>query len=484
MNMKLLLAGLLALLSAPAGAAAPPNIVLILADDLGINDLGPYGRAEHRTPNLDRLAADGALFVASYCAAPVCSPSRAALLTGKAPARLHLTTFLPGRPDAPSQKLLHPVIRQELPLEEETLAEILKRAGYATACVGKWHLGGKGFGPGEQGFDVVFAGNARTKPSETEGGKGEVELTAQAEKFIEENRENPFFLYLAHNTPHIPLGAQPARVARNAGAFHPVYAAMVETLDDCVGRILAKIQSCGLAERTIVIFTSDNGGLHVPEGGEDPPTHNTPFRAGKGFLYEGGLRVPLIIRWPGRIPAGLRIKSPLVNTDLLPTLLELVGVPVPTGLDGSSFARAITAGEAPPPRRLFWHFPHYTNQGSRSGGAVRDGNWKLIEHYEDGRVELYDLSKDPGEAEDLAAREPERAAGLRRALAEWRRAVEAQENRENPAFDPARHRKIYIEEDVSKLKPAARATDMTPGLASWRRAMDDAVRGASVPLRK
>ena len=220
--------------------ASRPNILFILADDLGINDLGCYGRRDHRTPHLDRLAAAGTRFTSAYCAQPICSPSRAAILTGKHPARLHLTTYLPGRPDCPSQKLLHPAIRMEVPLEEKTLAERLKEAGYATACIGKWHCGGKGFGPLEQGFDLYHAGQANTQPSETEGGKGEYDLTAQAEGFIEANRNRPFFLYLAHNSPHIPYAARTNLVAKNKGAFEPVYAAVIETLDDTVGRLLAR----------------------------------------------------------------------------------------------------------------------------------------------------------------------------------------------------------------------------------------------------
>ncbi|MCX7827453.1 MAG: sulfatase-like hydrolase/transferase, partial [Verrucomicrobiae bacterium] len=336
MNTKLLsLAAALSVagFSFAAEKADRPNILFILADDLGINDLHCYGRQEHPTPPLDRMAAAGTRFTSAYCAQPICSPSRAAIMTGKNPARLHLTTYLPGRPDCRSQKLRHPVIRQQLPLEEKTIAEHLKEAGYATACLGKWHLGGKGFLPTDQGFDFYHPGQANTQPSETEGGKGEYDLTAQAEKFIEENRARPFFVYLAHNSPHIPYAAKAKLVEKNRQALEPVYAAVIETLDDTVGRLLAKLDALGLARKTIVIFTSDNGGLHVPEGPHKVITHNTPFRAGKGFLYEGGLRIPLIVRWPGRVPAGRVVNAPVINTDWLPTLLEFAGVPVPMGLD-------------------------------------------------------------------------------------------------------------------------------------------------------
>jgi arylsulfatase A len=243
-----------------------PNIVFIVADDLGINDLVCYGRRDHSTPNLDRLARQGMRFTTAYSAQSVCSPSRAAILTGKAPARLHLTTFLPGRPDTVAQLLLHPEIEQQLPLKERTIAEFLKSAGYISACIGKWHLGGKGSLPIDRGFDVYFPGHAQTKPSATEGGKGEYELTARAERFIETNRDRPFFLYLAHHNPHIPLVARASLVEKHKDAFNPVYAAMIETLDDCVGRIMSKLQALGLAEHTLIVFTSDNGGLHVLEG--------------------------------------------------------------------------------------------------------------------------------------------------------------------------------------------------------------------------
>ncbi|MHB1036674.1 MAG: sulfatase [Pirellulales bacterium] len=457
-----------------SSAATKPNIVFILADDLGINDLGCYGRRDHRTPNLDRLASQGMRFTSAYCAQPICSASRAAILTGKAPARLHLTTYLPGRPDCVSQKLLHPVIPQQLPLAEKTLAEYLKEAGYATACIGKWHLGGRGFGPEDQGFDVVHPGRANTTPSATEGGKGEYDLTAASEKFLEANRDRPFFLHLCHNTPHIPYKAKAELVAKNAAAFEPVYAATIETLDDTVGLLLAKLDALGLAANTLVVFTSDNGGLHVPEGPHSRITHNTPFRAGKGFLYEGGLRIPLLVRWPGRVPAGRIVDEPVINTDWLPTLLDLAGRPAPAGLDGVSIAGLLAGGSAPA-RLFYWHFPHYTNQGSRPAGAVRDGRWKLVEHYEDGRVELFDLAKDVGETTDLAARQPQTAQRLRAALDTWRKSVGAQTNAVNPNFDAARHRALYVDFDPSTYNAGITDRSVAERVLRWRRAMDAVV---------
>ncbi len=462
----------------PAGdrAAPRPNIVFILADDLGINDLACYGRIEHRTPNLDGLAASGLRFSSAYCASPICSPSRAAILTGKHPARLHLTTYLPGRSDCAAQELLQPMIRQELPLEEKTLAEYLKAAGYATACIGKWHLGGRGFGPREQGFHVYHRGRAVTVPSEVEGGKGEYDLTAAAEEFITTHREEPFFLYLAHHSPHIPYSAKANIVARNRHAFEPVYAAVIETLDDTVGRLLARIDELGLATNTIVIFTSDNGGLHVPEMGHKTITHNTPFRAGKGFLYEGGTRVPLIVRWPGHAPAGRVIWRPVTNTDWLPTLLEAAGVPVPDDLDGVSILPLITGRKgALAARSFFWHFPHYSNQGGRPAGAVRAGEWKLIQSYEDNSIELFNLRRDPRERRNLAEREPERAKQLLAELEAWREQVSAQTNRLNPQFDAAQHEELYSNVDVSQFNPSTADQALKTRVLRWRRLMDAAV---------
>ncbi len=454
----------------------PPNIVFILADDLGVNDLGAYSRREHRTPNLDRLAAEGLRFTTAYVGSPICSPSRAAIMTGRAPARLHITTFIPGRADAPSQKVLHPPMRQQLPLEEVTLAERLKAAGYATAAIGKWHLGGDGFSPLEQGFDVYHAGQATTKPSDTEGGKGEYDLTRQAQRFVDANRDRPFFLYLAHNNPHIPFrSAKPELVQANSGAFEPAYAATIQTLDDSVGRLLAHLDGAGLRERTIVIFTSDNGGLHMPEGPHPRVTHNTPFRAGKGYMYEGGLRVPLIVRGPG-LASRRVIDTPLVNTDWLPTLLDLAGAQAPGELDGRSQAQLLRTGKASGTRSFFWHLPHYTNQGSRPAGAVRDGDWKLVEHYDNGQVELFNLTADPRETKDLSAVEPARTAALRSRLREWRTSVGAQENTPHPSVDLDLYKRIYQDFDSSRFDPLHADEDAWKAAARWRELMNEAVK--------
>ena len=459
--------------------ARPPNIVFILADDLGVNDLAVYGRKEHRTPNLDRLAAEGLRFTTAYVGSPICSPSRAAIMTGRAPARLHLTTFIPGRGDAPSQKLLHPKMRQQLPLEESTLAERLRAGGYATAMIGKWHLGGAGFAPQDQGFDVYHPGQATTKPSDTEAGKGEYDLTRAAEQFIDANRERPFFLYLGHNNPHIPyLSAKPELIEANSRAFDPAYAATIQTLDDSVGRLLRHLDTAGLRDRTIVVFTSDNGGLHMPEGPHARVTHNTPYRAGKGYLYEGGLRVPLIVRGPG-LASNLVITSPLVNTDWLPTLLELTSARSgqPNELDGVSQAQLLRTGQAPRAgRQFFWHLPHYTNQGSRPAGAMRDGKWKLVEHYDDGRAELFDLEADVGEGRDLSKAEPDRTATMRRHLREWRTSVGAQENTPNPAVDLDLYKKIYVDVDSTRFDPLRADAAAWRATATWREQMNAAIK--------
>jgi arylsulfatase A len=460
-----------------ASAADKPNFVLLFADDLGVNDLSCYGRQDQPTPQLDKMAAEGMRFTCGYCSQPICSPSRAGIMTGKTPGRLHLTTFLPGRADAKSQMVLHPKIRLELPLEEKTLAEYLKAAGYATACIGKWHLGGAGFGPKEQGFDFVYAGPANTTPSATEGGKGEYDHTSQALKFLDENKDRPFFLYVPYNTPHIPLAAKPELIAKHQAAFYPTYAAIMETMDDCVGLILKKLKDLGLDEKTLVIFTSDNGGLSVLEFAGGPSTHNTPYRGGKGYLYEGGLREPLIIRWPGKIKPAV-IDTPISHLDIVPTLLTLAGVTAPQGLDGINLAPLLTENRPPAARKFFWHFPHYNNQGGRPAGAVRDGDWKYVTYYDTGEVQLFNLENDISETNNLAGKESAQATGLKKLHDDWLVAIDAQRNTPNPDFDPALFKKLYVDFDPSRPAPKPTAAEMEKDMAAWRALMNQVVAGA------
>lgn len=453
-------------LSAPCFSAEKtnpvrPNVVLIVADDLGWADLGCYGSQFNRTPHLDALAKSGRRFTQAYSACPVCSPTRAALMIGKYPARLHLTDWLPGRGDLPAQRLLRPKIRQELPLEEVTIAEAFKAAGYSTGHIGKWHLGGEGFGPTQQGFEINIAGddrgspasylapyvrNGRVIPGLDEAPSGEYltdRLSAEAEKFMEAHRQQPFFLYLPHYAVHTPLVAKESLLARYPawdGTPHgrqenPVYAAMLESLDDGVGRVMAKLTELGLSERTIVIFTSDNGGLATIEGPHTPSTINAPLRDGKGWLYEGGIRVPFIVHWPERIQPGVE-ETPIWSGDVPPTLLALCGLENHQEPDGVSLAPLLLEGKSPAPRALYWHYPHYSNQGGRPGAAIRDGDWKLIEYYETGRKELFDVAHDHSETRNLAEDQPERVQALADRLTTWRKAVAAQMPESNPDYVP------------------------------------------------
>ncbi len=447
-----------------AAADAKLNFVFILMDDLGWTDMSCYGSKFYQTPNIDRLAAQGMRFTDAYAACPVCSPTRASIMTGKYPARLHLTDWLPGRADRASQKLLRPVINQQLPLEEITLAEALKPAGYVTGAIGKWHLGGKGFSPLEQGFDVNVAGNHAGSPASyfapyknasgsipgLEGApEGEYltdRLTSEAEKFIETNKDRPFFLYLAHYAVHIPLQAKKDLIAKYqqtpppAGSTHTnaVYAAMVQSMDESVGRVLKKLDDLQLAGRTVVIFTSDNGGLNVKEGPFTPSTSNAPLREGKGYLYEGGIREPLIVRWPGVIQPGSLCSTPMSSVDYFPTICEIAGVkPASKDVDGLSIVPLLRQTGAPKRDSLFWHYPHYCNQGAHPGGAVRMGDFKLIESYEDGHLELYNLKEDLSETKNLADAEPLRASQMQKKLDDWRIAVKAQMMLPNPTYSPA-----------------------------------------------
>jgi arylsulfatase A-like enzyme len=460
---------LLALLAvAPVGHSQPvrhPNIVLVVIDDYGWADTGCYGSTYYRTPNIDRLAARGMRFTDAYAAAPVCSPTRAALMTGKHPARLRLTDWLPGRGDMPAQKLLRPAIRQELPLEETTVAEALKRTGYATALVGKWHLGGAGFEPERQGFGLNVAGDhtgtplsyfapfqrvGRFMPKLENAPAGEYlpdRLTAEAERFIEQRQDKPFFLYLPHYSVHIPMKAKPELIAKYLalpapaqGQNNPIYAAMIESMDESIGRLMQKLEQLGLADDTVFIFTADNGGLSVKEGPDTPATDNAPLRGGKGYLYEGGLRVPLIVAWPKRIKAGRINRTPVYSPDLFATALEIAGVKNTTGVDGLNLLPLLTERGSIKRDALYWHYPHYSNQSinaghyDQPGGAIRQGDYKLLEFYQDDHVELYDLKHDLSERRDLAGERPRLAAEMRRKLVAWRRSVGAQMMTPNPDY--------------------------------------------------
>ncbi|MBN1420318.1 MAG: sulfatase [Planctomycetes bacterium] len=428
----------------------PPNIVFILIDDMGWTDGGCLGSPLFETPNLDRLARDGMRFTNGYAACPVCSPTRASIMTGKYPARLRLTNFLVGK-RWPADSPIEPVEWQtHLPPAEVTIAEALRAAGYATGHVGKWHLGGeKAYWPESQGFDVNVGGCGSGMPRSyfyprwkgnppIEGKPGEYltdRLTDAAVAFIEANRGRPFFLYFAHYAVHIPLEAKEEMIRKyrskvKPGATHtnPIYAAMIESVDESVGRVCAALDRCGIAGRTAVFFTSDNGGLSVKEGANTPATSNAPLRAGKGYLYEGGIREPWIIKWPGAVRPGSVCDVPVTTVDVFPTVLEMAGVERDPALvlDGESIVPLLRERGGLRREAVYWHYPHYSNQGGMPGGAVRKGDWKLIEFYEDGALELYDLSKDIGEAANLAASKPEKVAELRGDLDAWRVRVGAQ----------------------------------------------------------
>ncbi len=462
----------------------PPNFVILFADDLGINDLGCFGRKDQNTPNLDKLAAEGARFSQAYAAASVCSPSRAALLTGQSPARLKITTFLPGRSDRASHRVLAASLNYNLPNGVQTIAQLLKPKGYTSAAAGKWHLGGKGHQPADHGFDEFFAGKANPGAESPQGGKGELGHADYAVKFIERNKSKPFFLYLAFDNPHIPLAAPAKAIEANAKSFHPTYAALIESLDAAVGRVLKALEDNGLAKNTVVIFASDNGGVHISELKESPATYNAPCRAGKGFVYEGGIRTPLIIRYPGRLASRV-ISEPVVLGDLCPTICALAKVPAPQPLDFQDISPLLFDSKPPVganPRVLFWHQPHYMNQGGKPAGVVREGDWKLIEQYEDGSLELYNLAKDPSENTDIAAAEPNRVAALRGKLEAWRRSVGAEPIKANPDFSRAAWEACFVKTDVTKFQALPTSEAMRPLLADWRKAMNDATTEGSNAL--
>jgi arylsulfatase A-like enzyme len=462
MSLRLGWVPILLALGSSALAADPRrlNIILIVVDDLGWADLGCSGSTFYETPNIDRLARRGVRFTAAYAASPVCSPSRAALMTGKAPARLHLTDWLPGRADRPSQKLLRPVILQHLPREEITLAETLKKVGYLSVSIGKWHLGGPEYWPEQQGFARNIGGTETGSPpggyfrfhAPNLAAQNDQEyltdrLTDESLDVLTEHKDRPFFLYLAHYAVHIPLQAKSAlenryraKPAGDSPQRNAIYAAMIQSVDEGVGKILDRLDALGIADRTAILFTSDNGGLSVREGPNTPPTSNSPLRAGKGYLYEGGIRVPLIVAWPGVARPGSVCDTPVIGQDLYPTILSMADVKTAHGqvIDGVDRSHLLRGEPMHPRDALYWHYPHYSNQGGRPGGAIRRRDLKLIEWYETSQTELYDLSRDPGEEHDLAAERPEDAAQLRAQLTGWRQSVGAQMPTPNPDYEAAK----------------------------------------------
>lgn len=458
-------------------AAKRPNFVFFLVDDLGWADIGAYGSTFHETPHIDGLAASGVKFTAGYAAASICSPTRASILTGRHPVRVNITDWIPGMATerAYNPRFQHIDDEDELPLHEVTIAEVLKESGYATFFAGKWHLGTTGNLPTDQGFDINIGGHEKGSPP---GGyyspwsnpfleaKKEKEylterLTAESIKFMQErDPEKPFLLYLSYYNVHTPIqpyqkhighyekkaqkmfeGKTPSIVERRGVSRgrqdNPDYASMVAAVDDSVGEILASLSDLGLDENTVVIFFSDNGGL-TTLAGRQAPTSNLPLRSSKGWLYEGGIREPMVVRAPGVTPAGAVVDTPVVSMDFFPTMLELAGLPLRPDLhaDGESLLPILRGQQTAQTDPIVWHYPHYHGSTWTPGAAIRDGDWKLIEFYEFDEVELYNLRDDIGESNNLATSQPKKTEALRNKLLAWQQSMHARMPKPNPDFDP------------------------------------------------
>ncbi len=484
--------GWLVLVHAWAEGAERPNVVLFLIDDLGWADLELTGSTFYETPHVDALAAAGAFFSDAYAASPVCSPTRASIQTGKDPSRMGMSYLAGSRgPMGPGHMLVPPPVVGNIPPEETTLAEALRQAGYTTAHIGKWHLQGHGERgrenyPDKHGFDVNIAGHNAGQPGSyyfpyqsprhawtnvpdlEEGQKGDYltdALTDRAIRFIEAQQGKPFYLNMWYYTVHTPIQPRKDKLAKyrrkaqalglektsgqavpdhqswtHARQDNPPYAALVESMDENIGRILEALKRLDLANDTIVIFFSDNGGLSTG-GGPKMPTSNLPLRAGKAWLYEGGIRVPLIIRYPPAVKGGQRIDQPVISTDIYPTILDLAGLPLrpQQHVDGVSLKPLLSGTAAKLDRQaIYFHFPHYHHINTMGpSGAVREGDYKLIEVFETGGVELYNLRDDIGEQQNLAEARPQLAAGLKRMLHDWRAASGVQMPTRNPDYQPA-----------------------------------------------
>ncbi len=446
-----------------------PNIVLILVDDLGWVDVGCYGSTFYETPNIDRLASQGMKFTNGYAACAVCSPTRASILTGRYPARLGVTDWIRARfqgGEIPEDKenpngyeggedkeLLCPKNALWMELEEITIAELLKKEGYTSCHIGKWHLGADDWYPDKQGFDYNIAGCDFGQPPSYfdpycndhqgciptidphEEGEYLTDREAdEAEAFIRKHKDQPFFLYMANYAVHTPIQAKDNLIEKykekepTDEQDHSVYAAMVESVDDCVGQIMDTLEELGLEDNTLFIFTSDNGGLVGP-------TDNSPLRSGKGFPYEGGIREPFIVRWPGKVEANTVNHTLVCSIDCLPTICEAANVQVPQDrpIDGISLMPLLKQSGTPDREALFWHFPHYRH-GNSPYSIIRKGDWKLIKHYVGPRFELFNLEEDLSETNDLSESHPEKREELHNDLNDWLKECKAKMPKPNPNY--------------------------------------------------
>jgi arylsulfatase A-like enzyme len=466
-----------------------PNVIFILLDDFGYSDLGCYGSKFYETPNIDRLASEGILFTDAYAACPVSSPTRAALMTGKYPVNTGVTDWIPGRQayasGLPEDRWLSLPFNNELELKEITIAEALKANGYTTMISGKWHLGQDSvFWPENQGFDVNKGGFSMGSPNKSktsdgyfspygnprleDGPVGEYltdRQTDEAIKFIEGAKDKPFFVYLSYYAVHNPMQGKEDLIKyfqhkadsmglsdiepfnrdkewvklAPGGDFkeriiqsYPVYAAMIYSVDENLGKLFDKLGKLGLDKNTIIFFTSDNGGLSTAEGS---PTTNFPLRAGKGWLYEGGIREPLIIKAPGIIRTASVCSVPVSTIDFFPTILSMAGVSeISYKTDGISLLPLLQNGEIAE-RPLYWHYPHYSNQGGDPGSAIRLGDFKLIDDFETGKQELYNLRTDISELHDISSENPEKTNDLFTLLKNWRLATGAKMMVSNPNWN-------------------------------------------------
>lgn len=440
-----------------------PNVLLIVVDDLGWKDLGCFGSDYYHTPNVDQLAEDGIRFTSSYSACTVCSPTRASIMTGKYPARLNCTDWIEGH-KYPNAKLRVPDWTMYLDDHEQTMAELFKDAGYQTAHFGKWHLGeDEENWPDNHGFDLNIGGWAKGAPNKnkrlgskgyfapygnprlSDGPDGEYlteRLADEVCSYIDSRNKQPLFINLWFYNVHTPLQATQEKIDKFKALQdssklqkNPIYAAMVEHMDDAVGKVINKLKDEGLYENTIVLFTSDNGGLIGL--GEYKITNNTPLRSGKGDMYEGGVRIPTILRFPGNKQKGRSIDEAVISIDYLPTLADLAGIKEESysrdELDGLSWMPLIS-GQAMDREAIYWHYPHYHTEGARPYSAIRKGDWKLVQNYHDQRVELFNLANDPGETKNLIEEHPGIAKELSASLEAWKVEVGAQMPSPNPDF--------------------------------------------------